>query len=150
MKRMILILFLSFFAFFPRVSSREKYVKVFFPDGTAVMAELAVSDEERARGLMYREGLNSDLGMLFLFEKEGYHTFWMKNMNFPIDILWLDRDKRIVHIEHSVPPCREDPCPTYGPSIPSEFVLEIISGGAKSHSLKMFDRLEFVLPDAAP
>jgi uncharacterized membrane protein (UPF0127 family) len=84
--------------------------------------------------------------MLFIFEEEEVHSFWMKNMRFPIDILWLDKEKRIVHLESRVPPCAADPCPTYTPGRPAVFVLELRSGAAEKHGLKLHDRLGFILP----
>ena len=127
-------------------AGRAKYVKVFFPDGFSVAAELAVTDEERQQGLMFREKIAEDQGMLFIFEDEELHSFWMKNMRFAIDILWLDQERRIVHLEPRVPPCPADPCPSYPPARPASFVLEIQSGAAEKHGLKLYDRLDFILP----
>lgn len=127
-------------------AGKARFVKVFFPDGFTILAELAVSDEERQQGLMFRERINEDQGMLFIFEEEEIHGFWMKNMRFSIDILWLDKEKRIVHLEPSVPPCPRDPCPSYVPDAPAMFVLELKSGAAERHGLRLYDRLEFVLP----
>ena len=126
--------------------SPRRVVQVFFPDGSKVIAELAVSDEERQLGLMYRPKINDDQGMLFVFEEEGRHAFWMRNMRFSIDILWLDKDRRIVHIERRVPPCAQEPCPSYPSPLPAQYVLEIRSGGAEARNLKLYDRLDFVLP----
>jgi uncharacterized membrane protein (UPF0127 family) len=125
---------------------RNRFIKVFFPDGFAVVAELAVSPEERARGLMFRDELHEDQAMLFLFTEEDIHSFWMKNMRFAIDILWLDRNKRIVHIESRVPPCPREPCETYVPDSVAGFVIELQSGCAEKHGLRVSDRLEFILP----
>lgn len=145
------ILFCSLFVFmlflFSSVACGKEFVKVFFPDGAVITAELAVTDEERQRGLMYREKINADQGMLFIFEEESIQSFWMKNMNFSIDIIWLDREKRIIHIEHRVPPCPEEPCPTYSSRIPAMYILEIKAGSADKNKLKLYDRLEFILPD---
>lgn len=124
----------------------DKFIPVFLPGGQKIIAELAVSPEERQRGLMFREGLAEDEGMLFIFEEDGIYSFWMKNMKFSIDIIWLDRNKRIVHIEEKVPPCLREPCPSYTPSLPARFVLELKAGSVQNYSLKIFDQLEFVLP----
>lgn len=121
-------------------------VKVFFPDGSSVTAELAVTGMERQLGLMHRPGINADQGMLFVFAEEDLHPFWMKNMRFAIDILWLDKDRRVVHIAARVPPCLKDPCPSYPSSLPAMYVLELKSGEAESRGLKLSDRLDFVLP----
>jgi len=124
----------------------EKFIKVFFPNGKSVAAELAVTDEERARGLMFREKLLPDQSMLFVFEEEDQHSFWMKNTLIPLDMLWLDSDRRVIFIAANVPPCREDPCPSYGPSAPARYVLELKAGEAASNGIKAGDRLQFVLP----
>lgn len=125
----------------------DKFIKVYFPDGRSVTAELAVTEAERARGLMFREKIAFDQGMLFLMPGEDYHAFWMKNTLISLDILWLDKDRRIVHIEKNVPPCPGDPCPSYAPPRPASYVLELGAGGADRYGLKLFDRLDFVLPD---
>ena len=127
-------------------AKERKFIRVFFPNGFSITAELAVSDEERQLGLMFREKINSDQGMLFLFKEEGFHSFWMKNMNFPLDIIWLDRDKIIVHIESNVPPCRELPCSSYTPQFPASYVLELKTGSVGKNQLKMYDKLDFVIP----
>ncbi len=145
------ILFCSLFVFmlvlFSSVVCGKEFVKVFFPDGTAITAELAVTDVERQRGLMYREKINADQGMLFIFEEESIKSFWMKNMKFSIDIIWLDREKRIIHIERRVPPCPEEPCPTYSSRFTIMYVLEIKAGSADKNRLKLYDRLGFILKD---
>jgi uncharacterized protein len=130
---------------FCRAPEKDRFVKVFFPDGGSIVAELAVTNEERARGLMFRERIGSDQGMLFVFEEEGLYPFWMKNTLIPLDILWLGGDRRIVHIAADVPPCTAEPCATYGPEIPASFVLELKAGEARARGLKPGDRLEFVL-----
>ena len=126
---------------------QDKFVKVFFPGGKSVTAELAVSEEERARGLMFRKEILPGQGMLFVFREDGIHSFWMKNTLVSLDILWLDGDKRIIHIEADVPPCREEPCPSYGPLSPSRYVLELKAGRAAELGLEVSNRLQFILPD---
>jgi len=125
---------------------RDRFIKVFLPGGKPVTAELAVSDEERARGLMFREKILPDQGMLFVFETEDIHSFWMKNTLVALDMLWLDSEKRVIHIAADVPPCKEDPCPSYGPGLPARYVLELKWGEAAADGIKVGDRLQFVLP----
>ncbi len=123
-----------------------RFIKVTLPDSFVITAELAVTEEQRQQGLMYREGMKENQGMLFIFEDEDIYSFWMKNMRFSLDILWLDASRRIVHIEENVPACPSDPCPSYAPSQPAKYVLELVSGSVKKHGLKLGDRLEFILP----
>jgi len=125
---------------------RDKFIKIYLPNGKSVTAELAVTDEERQRGLMFREKLLPDQGMLFMFEEEGLYSFWMKNTLISLDMLWINKDRRIVHIARNVPPCKEDPCPSYSPERPGLYVLELAAGAADRLGLKLFDRLEFTLP----
>ncbi|MEE9502614.1 MAG: DUF192 domain-containing protein [Candidatus Aminicenantaceae bacterium] len=125
----------------------EDYIQVFFPNGKIITAELAVSDAERARGLMNREIINSDQAMLFVFDYEGVHSMWMKNMLIPLDFLWLDREQQIVHIEENVPPCKRDPCPSYASKIPAMYVLELKAGSIKQNGLNLYDKIDFVLKE---
>lgn len=132
---------------FCQEQGQDRFVKVFFPGGRSVTAELAVSDAERSRGLMFREKVLPDQGMLFVFEREDRHSFWMKNTLVPLDMLWLDSAKRVIHIAANVPPCKEDPCPSYGPDVPARYVLELRGGGAAENGIKLNDQLQFVLPE---
>lgn len=143
----VLFLFLVLTLIFISVEGGKKdYIRIFFPNGFSVTAELAKTEEERALGLMFREKINEDQGMLFIFDHEGIYSFWMKNMKFSIDILWLDKEKRIIHIEENVPACPKEPCPTYSPQSPAAYVLELKAGSVAKHQLKLLDKLEFIIP----
>ncbi len=76
--------------------------------------EIADDVMERTQGLMFRENLEDDKGMLFVFESESRHSFWMKNTKIPLDIIWINDGGEIVYISQSTPPCVADPCPGYG------------------------------------
>ena len=84
---------------------------------------------------MFRESLASGRGMLFLFPSPSFEGFWMKNCNFPIDIVWMNPDRKVIYVNAHTPPCREDPCPTYGPKEKSLFVLEIPDGAAAKEKI---------------
>ncbi len=127
------------------LGSSTKYIRIYFPDGDSINAELAITVEQRIRGLMFREKLNSDQGMLFVFEEENIQSFWMKNCLISLDIIWLDKDKRIIHIETAVPPCFEKDCPSYGPAIPVLYVLELKSGSVEERKIKLYDKIDFIL-----
>lgn len=141
-----LLLLLAGGLLFCQSERRDKFIKIYLPNGKSVTAELAVTDEERQRGLMFREKLLPDQGMLFVFEEEGLYSFWMKNTLISLDMLWINKDRRIVHIARNVPPCKEDPCPSYSPERPGLYVLELAAGAADRIGFKLFDRLEFTLP----
>jgi uncharacterized membrane protein (UPF0127 family) len=106
------------------------------PDGTRITLELAISDEERAQGLMFRDQLPPDHGMLFLFDREGHYPFWMKNTFIALDIVWLSRTGEVVDLQANAVPCRFDPCPSYVPSQRARAVLELAGGSAERHGLR--------------
>ena len=87
--------------------------------------EIADTNQKRAEGLMYRENLEQGGGMLFIFEKEGFYSFWMKDTLIPLDIVWINKNKEVVHIEKNISPCAKEPCPKYKPSQKAMYVLEI-------------------------
>ena len=123
---------------------------VVFPSGSSVEVELAITPEERAQGLMFRASMDEGHGMLFFGDSVRFEPFWMKNCHFPIDIIWLDQDRRFVSASYDTPPCEADPCPTYPPAGPSLFELEVVAGRAKREGLRPGDRFTFRnLPAAA-
>lgn len=114
-----------------------------FPDGTTIRLELADTEAGRIEGLMFRDFLAEDAGMLFIFEREGLWPFWMKNTFIPLDMIWLDSNGVIVDIRANVQPCRLDPCPSYWPRSAARAMLEINAGLAAKHGLKSGNRLGF-------
>jgi hypothetical protein len=119
---------------------------VTYPDGTTIRAEVALNILDQARGLMFREGLPADKGMLFVFMDEAERSFWMYRTKIPLDILWLNANHEIVEISADTPPCpaeRRDDCPNYGGNAYAQYVLEIAAGQAAAHNLKVGDRLRF-------
>jgi uncharacterized membrane protein (UPF0127 family) len=123
---------------------------VTFPSGRVFFAELAVTPDEQSRGYMGRSHIDPEEGLLFIYKRPGIRTFWMKNCLVPLDIIWLDADSRVVHIEHETPPCRRDPCPSFGPSVPTYNVLEVAGGVAREEALQPGDRLEVLTDPGTP
>ncbi len=101
--------------------------------------KIAQTKEERARGLMFRSFLPKNQGMLFIFENEDKHSFWMKNTLIPLDIVWISKDLKIVHIENNVQPCQQEPCKTYTPIQKAIYVLEVNTGLAKEYNFQIGD-----------
>src|SRR4030042_3400748 len=112
-----------------------------FPSGRMITAEVVSKPADRAKGLMFRKTLPDNEGMLFIFEEEDFHSFWMKNMIIHLDIIWLDKEKKVVYFEEDVPPCKEDPCTSYLPMKKAKYVLEVNSGFIKKEKLKLGDQL---------
>ena len=117
--------------------------EVLLPDKTMVRVEIADTEAKRQRGLMFRETLGPNEGMIFLFEEPGFYPFWMKNTLIPLDMLWLDGSARVVSIANAVPPCKADPCATYPPDRGTQalYVVEVNAGFAKEHKVKVGDAL---------
>jgi uncharacterized membrane protein (UPF0127 family) len=113
------------------------------PDGTHVHLELALTDEEKQLGLMFRDTLPSDHGMLFIFDADGPLEFWMKNTFIPLDFVWVSAAGEVVDVRAFVRPCRSDPCPSYGSGKPARAVLEVNAGFAAAHGVRPGEQLQF-------
>jgi uncharacterized protein len=113
--------------------------RAIFPDGHVFKLEIARTAEEKARGYMFRDNVGRKEGMLFLFPNSDFHSFWMKNCRIPLDIIWLDQELRVVHVEPKVPPCRADPCPDYTPMRKAQYVLEVRAGMSERTGLRIGD-----------
>ncbi len=109
-------------------------VAVQFPGAPPLQAEVADGPGARERGLMFRPGLAPGEAMLFVFPAEGPWGFWMRNVNFPIDMVWLSANGTVVHVQQA-PPCLADPCPIYEPPVPALYVVEVPAGFAANHSI---------------
>ncbi len=116
--------------------------KVCFKD-ECFEVEIMDSEEERVKGLMFRDNLEDDKGMLFIFDKEDRYDFWMKNMKFPIDIVWINENKEVVYMHKNTPPCPENVCFSIMPDREAKYVLEVNSGVANDIGLNIGDKLEF-------
>jgi uncharacterized protein len=123
-------------------------IAIHLPGGVIIQAEIADTMKKRAEGLMYREHLPKDRGMLFTFEQAQPWTFWMKNTKIPLDIIWMNEKKQIIHIAQNVPVCTrtDDGCPQYQPNDPAMYVLELGGGEAERLKLEKGSRLQFRLP----
>ena len=113
-------------------------------NGVMLFADVAATDEQRTKGLSVKDRLAENEAMLFVFDNEAKHAFWMKNMKFPIDIIWIDTEKTVVHIEHNLQPCSSEfLCPTYRPVTDSRYVLETVSGFAERYDIVKETMVEF-------
>lgn len=112
-------------------------------DNSCVEVEFAMTQEERTTGLMNRTNLPEYSGMLFIFDEERMHKIWMKNMFFPLDIIWLDERGIIVHIDKNVMPCNEY-CKSFGPELSVKFVLEVNGLYTDSHNINVGDSVRII------
>lgn len=106
--------------------------------------ELADEFNERARGLMYRDSMPADHGMLFVHENEAPLAYWMKNTKIPLDILYFDAERKLVSIQRGVPICTAgDRCPNYPSRGPAKYVLELNAGRSDALGLERGDVIIF-------
>ncbi len=127
-------------------SSDDGAQRAMWLGGERFQIELATTPSSRLRGLMHRPPLASNQGMLFIYPDQAPRSFWMKNVSFAIDILYLDTDWRLVHLHEAVPPCRSDPCPGYPSHEAARYVLELPAGTASRLPLEPGTRLHPPLP----
>jgi uncharacterized membrane protein (UPF0127 family) len=99
--------------------------------GETFTVEIADSREEQTLGLMFRDSLAEDAGMLFIFPNEAPRAFWMKNTRIPLDIMYFDRELRMVSLSADTPPCKVPRCPSYPSRGPAMYVLELNAGLAE-------------------
>ncbi len=108
-----------------------------------INVEVVNTPKERAQGLMFRKQLGQNEGMLFVFKGEQKTYFWMKNMFIPLDIIWINHDKKIVGVKEHVQPCVQKECNVVVPPEKAKYVLEINAGRVKELGLKVGDSLDF-------
>ncbi len=105
-----------------------------------ISVEIAQTEAERTKGLSGRKNLSPDSGMLFIFDKPDFYQFWMKDMNFPLDIVWLDKNYQVVDLTENLLPS------SYPATVTSlklaQFVLEMASGSIEGLQIKVGDRLK--------
>ncbi|NLA43094.1 DUF192 domain-containing protein [Candidatus Saccharibacteria bacterium] len=121
--------------------NRPSYVKL----GSAVFKAKVVENEaDRIRGLSGTESLGQNEAMLFIFPKNNRWGIWMKDMNYPIDIIWLNQQKEVVDIERSAQP-ESYPDKTFHPSVDAKYVLETIAGASDRYGIKIGSKANFEL-----
>ena len=112
--------------------------------GKRYAVEIADNDDERARGLMFRDAMAEGNGMLFIHDVEEPQAYWMKNTRISLDILYFDESRRLVSQQRDVPPCSAgDRCPSYPSTAPARYVLELNAGEAARIGLEDGAELRF-------
>lgn len=133
---------LAYFFLFSGASDRTiTSEKVLTINGTSVAIAVVDTPQERERGLSGTTRLSEGDGMLFVFERDDQHSFWMKDMHFPIDIIWISAAKRVVYIEKDVSP---DTFPqSFTPPTRARYVLEVPTGFSDRHGIGVGSSVEF-------
>ncbi len=104
--------------------------------------KIADKDFARAQGLMFVPSMPSGSGMLFVFDRPSNWGFYMRNTLIPLDIIWINEDKKIVEIA-TMQPCKTQTCPTHTPKAAAKWVLELNAGQAAQIGAKVGDRVGF-------
>ena len=110
-------------------------------------SRIADTPQTRVKGLMNQDRLPINEGMLFIFNEYKVHEFWMKNMNFPLDIIYINNDHIISSIIRNAPPCKTEECDIYKPKNKSMMVLEINGGLAEKYDIKIGQNVEFYIEE---
>ena len=119
---------------------------VTLPGGHDIKAEVVMNPADMMRGMMFRDKLDSDRGMLFIHGSPGKYPYWMYQVKIPLDIIWLGRDRQVVEISANTPPCpskKASECPNFGGNQEAAYVLELAGGAAAKYGLKVGDAINF-------
>jgi len=118
-------------------------------DDITLDVQVAQTDSQRVRGLMFQKELPYDQGMIFVFSDEQIVPMWMPNMQFPLDIIWFNATGNIVHIEKSVPPCKS-PLETASCTVKNgggkmaKYVLEVTAGFVEKFNITEKSKLQII------
>jgi uncharacterized membrane protein (UPF0127 family) len=122
-------------------SSENKNIQYVAIAGQKVKVDAAITKGEKEKGLSGRTGLEKNTGMLFIFDQPGKYPFWMKDMNFSIDIIWLSADKKVMYIKKDARP--ESYPEAFGPEEDAKYVLEVPAGFSEENNLQRGDTALF-------
>jgi uncharacterized membrane protein (UPF0127 family) len=136
-------IYYSFFAFSPVLgqAKSETKLRTIYIDGTALAVSVADTEAERNQGLSGRTNLDFNEGMLFVFDKEGQYSFWMHDMNFAIDALWVNAAGEVVHIAQNMTP--ESYPEAFTNDTPAQYVIEVPGDYVEAHNLHVGSRVTF-------
>jgi uncharacterized membrane protein (UPF0127 family) len=118
---------------------------VTLPNGTKIRAEVMIREEDMRRGMMFRKTFPEGHGMLFIHAQPGKYSYWMYQVELPIDIVWLDARKQVVEIVESAQPCRTkaSECPQLGGTQDAASVLELPAGYARKHGVSVGSAINY-------
>ena len=129
----ILLLFL-----YTQYSVNRKQITIINSEGQKIIVDAEIADDiaKRSRGLMFRESLGENQGMLFVFGSEGKYGFWMVNTTIPLDAIHIDSKGNVVDVI-AMDPCKSlTKCPVYKPEAEALYVLEVNQGFASANKIE--------------
>ena len=125
---------------------QTQVININFPGGATLRAEVADTPEKLLFGLAFRNVLPPGEGMVYIFGESGPHRVWTKEFQFPVDVIWVDESKVVVHVVEKAPPCIESRCPWYGPPPrDARYVIEANAGFAEQANVAIGAQLTFTL-----
>jgi len=119
---------------------------VTLPNGKDIKVEVLTNPQDMLRGMMFRDKLDMDRGMLFIHGSPGKYPYWMYQVRIPLDILWMARNHSVVEISANTPPCpskKASECPNFGGHEEAAYVLELAGGAAAKYGIKVGDTINF-------
>lgn len=129
-------------------ASLQKFQNQVCFDSHCFSVELAKTNAEKERGLMFRSDLKENKGMLFIFDEESIYPFYMKNTLIPLDIIWINKDKKVVFISKNAQPCEQNPCPITTPTAGASYVLEVNAGKVEELEIKTGDSVKLIVDNS--
>ena len=137
----VAVIIIVIFLYLKKIPIKYTNVKV---GNAQIQAEIADNEIKRTKGLMFRKSLSEKEGMLFVFDEENYHGFWMMNMSIPIDMIWINKEKKVVDITKNAQPCGLI-CSSYIPKEKVMYVLEVNANFTERYNVKIGSQLKFEL-----
>jgi uncharacterized protein len=121
--------------------------EIVLPNGKKINAEVMTDPMDMQRGMMFRDSIPPDRGMLFIHGSPGKYPYWMYQVRVPLDIIWLDPNRRVVEISANTPPCEKPAsakeCPNYGGNQAALYILELGSGEAAKNGVQVGTVINF-------
>lgn len=141
--------FVSLYIVLPTTKSKDIQFKKgeisFHRQQLTLKTEIAMTRVQLETGLMFRKKLLSNQGMLLIFKQQNIQKIWMKNMLFPLDMVFISSQNQVVSILKNLPPCLKDGCITYKTTTPSKIVLELKAGKIDQYKIKIGDKVSFLI-----
>ena len=136
------LLITAFFLICLSACTHQPFKRVCFTI-VCVKAEIADTAQKRSEGLMFRGHLAEKEAMFFVFPEEDRFGFWMKNMRFPLDLIWVSSDKKVVDISKNLSVCSDEVCPSFNPADKVKYVLEVNAGFTDKYKIQIGDEVNF-------
>jgi len=142
--RQMLVSFLFLAGIFQALPGECRMIDLYIGN-RKLTVEVAETPGQQMQGLMFRESIPDNFGMLFIYNDEETRSMWMKNTLVHLDLIFLDRERRVIDMYMNVPPCTCSPCPSYPSRKPAQYVLELKGNRSTELGLKVGDRVFFIL-----